>query len=141
MAFPGGRPEPEDRSLLETALREAEEETGLPRTSVRVLEQLPDVVTLSSGYCITPFLAQIVPPPVWLCDADEIEEVIEVDPRHLLTARDVECREWPPLPGLRRTEFFRVGTDKVWGATYRILAPLLERLVSNHWQIGSLPKR
>ena len=71
----------------------------------------------------------------------EIEEVIEVDPRHLLTARDVECREWPPLPGLRRTEFFRVGTDKVWGATYRILAPLLERLVSNHWQIGSLPKR
>jgi 8-oxo-dGTP pyrophosphatase MutT (NUDIX family) len=135
MAFPGGRPEPGDRSLVETALRETEEEIGLPRASVTVLEQLPDVITLSSGYCITPFLARVEPPPQWDCDANEIDAVVVVSAAHLATARDVESREWPPLPGLRRTEFFRLGTDKVWGATYRILDPLLGPLIAGRWQI------
>lgn len=135
MAFPGGRPEPGDPSLVDTALREAEEEVGLPRANVTVLEQLPDVVTLSSGYCITPFLARIAPPPKWRCDAKEIDAVVVVDPGRLVEARGVEYREWPPLPGLRRTEFFHLGADRVWGATYRILDPLLERLVSGQWEI------
>lgn len=135
MAFPGGRPEPGDGSLAETALRETEEEIGLPRTSVTVLEQLPDVITLSSGYCITPFLARIDPPSRWQCDPREIDAVVVVNPLQLAASREIENREWPPLPGLHRTEFFRLGADKVWGATYRILDPLLERLISGHWKI------
>jgi 8-oxo-dGTP pyrophosphatase MutT (NUDIX family) len=129
IGFPGGKCDVVDRSLLETALREASEEIGLSRDRVKVIEALPPVETLTTAYRISPFLAQIDPPPEWT-RSEEIVEVLEVAVDDL-TKPEAHGEDMAGLPGWtgpRPLPFFKLGTHRIWGATYRILQPLLPRL-------------
>jgi 8-oxo-dGTP pyrophosphatase MutT (NUDIX family) len=130
LGFPGGKREPADRTLLETALRETREEIGLTGDQVEVLESLPAVETLTTAYRISPFLARIDPPPTWQICRDEIAEVLEVaiDDLAKPEAHGVDMAVSPTWPGPRPIAFFRLGPHRIWGATYRILHPLLPRL-------------
>lgn len=137
LAFPGGKREPTDRSLLETALRETCEETGLPRKSIRILKQLPEQMTLSTNFSIAPFLASIVPPDKWICEAGEVEEVLDV-PLDRFLAHNAHGEEMVRLdtwPEPRLIPFYRVGSYKLWGASYRILHPLIPGLLAGQWKI------
>jgi len=62
VCFPGGVQEPSDSSLLQTALRESEEEIGLKAKDIEILGELDDSVTLTSNYVISPFVAFIPHP-------------------------------------------------------------------------------
>lgn len=137
LAFPGGAWEEGDRSLLETALREAEEEIGLPRERVEVLAELPPVRTLVSRFRIHPFLARVERPAAWRLQAEEVEGVLEPSLEDLLRkeARGEDQRLLPGLPGPLRFPFVRLGTHKLWGATLRIAAPLLPRLQAGEWPL------
>jgi len=132
LAFPGGVVEEGDNSKLATALRETEEEIGLAADAVEILEHLPVVETLSSGYRITPFLARIVRPLSWTRQQDEVAEVLEVRVADLARpeAHGEGVESFPAWPAPRRIGFYRVGARRLWGATYRILHPLLPRLVA-----------
>jgi 8-oxo-dGTP pyrophosphatase MutT (NUDIX family) len=137
IAFPGGLRSPTDTDLLETALREAEEEIGLERASVELLDRLPEVDT-STGYEITPFLARLVTePPAWKRQEREIAEVLSVAVADLARAdlRREETWQLPGWPGGRLVQFVRLGPHKLWGATYRILDPLVPRLLAGEWPI------
>jgi 8-oxo-dGTP pyrophosphatase MutT (NUDIX family) len=61
LAFPGGKPEPEDGSLLETALRETEEELGFGRRQLVVLGELAAVPTATSRFALRPFICLVEP--------------------------------------------------------------------------------
>ena len=138
IAFPGGRREPSDATLLQTALREAEEEIGLDPRRVRILAELPIVPTLATGFQIAPYLGRLEgPPPTWRRQETEIDEILEVRVDDLLStgAHDQEQWQLPGWPGPRAIPFFRIGAYKLWGATYRIVEPLLPRLRAGEWPI------
>jgi hypothetical protein len=95
------------------------------------------VETLTSGFRIHPFLARIVAPDRWWWSEREVAEVIEV-PVHELArpgAHGEELRSFPGWPAPRVTPFYRVGAYQLWGASYRILHPLLPRLLAGEWDL------
>jgi len=135
LALPGGRQAPGDAAPLDTALREAREEIGLPPESVQVLATLPVVETRTTGYRIAPFLGRIVRPPAWRLAPTEIAEVFEARVADLARpeARGEGLEQYLGWPSLERIEFFRVGPHRLWGASFRILRPLLPRLLAGEW--------
>jgi 8-oxo-dGTP pyrophosphatase MutT (NUDIX family) len=132
VSFPGGRVEPGDADAADTALRESEEEIGLPRASVEVLGRLP-VYTTVTQYLITPVVAVVRPPFELVLDATEVADAFEVplaflmDParhqRHVFTF-DGGQRQFLSMPwqgvqpdGSAREHF-------IWGATAAMLRNL-----------------
>lgn len=128
LALPGGKPEPQDDSLLETALREAHEEVALPRDGVQVLGRLGPVPT-PTGFVIVPFVAWA--PANWrpTVASGEVHRVLTpslstlADPaNHRITGRGV----WA---GMRyEMHEFPIHEPPLWGATARIVWDLLERV-------------
>ena len=138
IAFPGGRIEPGDRDHAAAALRETHEEIGLSPRGVELLAHLRPVTTRSSGFDIRPFLARITPPATWAPQLAEVSEVLTptvarlAEPWRLTTIRVAP----PTLPVARRLPCIRLDADTVvWGATYRILRPLLRPLLDGRWPL------
>jgi len=135
LAFPGGTWEPGDATMLDTALREAWEEVGLESESVRVLDRLPVLDTRTTGFRIHPFVAAVTRPAEWVLAADEVAEVLEPRLDDLLRPEAHGESEWQ-LPGWERpyrVAYYRVADHLLWGASYRILHPVLPRLAALEW--------
>jgi 8-oxo-dGTP pyrophosphatase MutT (NUDIX family) len=126
ISFPGGRRDPEDADLAETALREAEEEIGLPRQEVSLLWELPATSTFVTNYLIHPFVGRIPAGLAWRRSEDEVEEVLELA---LPALRSGKTRTRLTRRGITfETDAFLVEDHLIWGATARILEHLLARL-------------
>ncbi len=132
ISFPGGRAEPEDGDPAVTALRETEEEVGLPRERVTVIGHMP-VYTTVTRYEVTPVVALVQPPFDLALDTFEVAEAFEVplaflmDPAHHrrhVVHLDGGTRQFLSMPwqgvgddGMPR-EYF------IWGATAAMLRNL-----------------
>ena len=137
LAFPGGKRDPDDNSLLDTALRETQEEIGLAKDAVSVLSRLPVVETRTTGFRITPFLARIAPPARWRPERREVAEVLDVSLSEFERPGN-RGEAFMRLPGWTEPQefpFFRIGAHKLWGASYRMLQPLLPSLAANEWDV------
>jgi len=126
ISFPGGRQDEPEEELRQTALREAEEEIGLPRDVVELVGALPPVGTFVTGYRIFPFVGMIEPGHEWKPSAGEVSAVLEFSLGDLRAgyARQRMLRRGIPF----RTDVYVVGESLIWGATARMLTDLLERL-------------
>jgi 8-oxo-dGTP pyrophosphatase MutT (NUDIX family) len=125
ISFPGGRRDPEDTDLRETALREAEEEIGLPRGQVRLLGELPAVSTFVTNYVIHPYVGEIPAGLTWTVSEREVDAVLELSLRAL---RESRTRTRIERRGISfETDAYIVGEHLIWGATARIVEHLLER--------------
>lgn len=137
IAFPGGVREPGDETLLDTALREAEEEIGLSREHVEVITGLEVVDTITTGFTIAPYLGLIERPSRWTLQPSEVADVLEVQVNDLLapSAHGSRLARFDGWPQPREISFYRLGPHELWGATYRIVHPLLPRLEDGEWDV------
>jgi 8-oxo-dGTP pyrophosphatase MutT (NUDIX family) len=126
ISFPGGRIDPGDADDLSAALREAEEEVGLPRAVVEPLGLLDDTETFATQYVITPWVGVIREPPAWRPDGEEIEKVIEVPVAALLARGCFRVEQWERNGVLRDVYFYDHPGAMIWGATARILKTYLD---------------
>ncbi len=133
MAFPGGLCESQDQgNPVRTALRETEEEMGIPSECIKVLGELPRLVT-GTGFLIQPIVGvskKSLEKMVLNPNPDEIDEVIWVSLQTLLRPETYRneffLRELVQYP----IDVFQVGQYRIWGATGTILKNLLDRLTT-----------
>jgi 8-oxo-dGTP pyrophosphatase MutT (NUDIX family) len=126
ISFPGGRRDPADAGLRDTALREAEEEIGLPRAQVSLLGELPATSTFVTNYLIHPFVGLIPAGLAWQVSAEEVDAVLELSVRALRAGR---ARTRMERRGISfETDAYIVDGQLIWGATARVLDELLEQI-------------
>lgn len=123
IAFPGGRIEATDSGPAEAAVREAQEEIGLPAGHIEVIGYLPDHLVLT-GYRVTPVIARVAPGFALTLDRSEVQEVFEMPWSHL--ADPANYRDY--RRSFAGTEIdvrdITFGQHNIWGATAGILLSL-----------------
>ncbi|MGI3169753.1 CoA pyrophosphatase [Pseudooceanicola sp. C21-150M6] len=127
IAFPGGKQDEGDVDATAAALREAQEEIGLPPGLVEVLGHLPPHETVSI-FSVTPVVGRITGDFTRRAEPGEVAEIFDVPLRHVLDPANyaVQGRRWR---GQTR-HYFTVpwGPYYIWGATARMLRVLADRL-------------
>ena len=127
ISFPGGSVDSEDRDIIGTALRETEEEVGIPSAGIEVLGLFNDAWT-PSGFRITPVIAYLSKAPSLRPNAGEVEEILEV-PVSLFLDKAAERRKTVVREGKSfEIYFFDHGTHEIWGATAGMLRSFLRGL-------------
>ena len=125
ISFPGGRRD-EGEELIDTALREAEEEISLSRDNVEVVGALPPIGTFVTNYKISPFVGLIEEGMRFEPNPAEVENVLVASLDDLAAAYEKRrlVRRGVPI----KTDTYLVAEKLIWGATARILAELFDRL-------------
>ena len=120
ISFPGGRVEPGDADVGVAALRETEEEVGLPRERVTLLGTLADYETVT-GYRVTPVVGWVEPPFDLRPDPIEVAQVFEVPLSFLLESANHQ-RHFRMIGDIRR-DYYAIpyGERYIWGATAAML--------------------
>ena len=120
ISFPGGGVEAHDRHRQDTALRETEEEIGIPRASIAVLGQLPEY-EMQSGFRITPVIGWVRPPFATRLDPLEVDDVFEVPLEHFLKPERYQRRLYE-IDGVERKYLAIPYQGRyIWGATAGML--------------------
>lgn len=134
ISFPGGRYEDDDYDLIDTAVRETEEEIGITRKLPSVISQLENHPTLT-GYRIYPFVALIELLPELIIDKGEVDDIFSVPLVYLMNKANQQL-EAVTYNNVNYDVYKIVWQDKViWGATARMVVNL-----SNYINADELPR-
>lgn len=119
VSFAGGKRELSDDSLLDCALRETEEELGIPSDQIKVLGALSSFYVFISGFIVYPYVAMVPANIEYHIDTDEVAYVIEVELDHLLDPSNLNYRKHPFRKTIiEKSPYFDLGNDEMlWGAT------------------------
>jgi 8-oxo-dGTP pyrophosphatase MutT (NUDIX family) len=125
ISFPGGRRDPGEE-LIETALREAEEEIGLAPGNVEVVGALPPIGTFVTNYKVHPFVGLIEQGLRFEPNPTEVESVLIASLDDLTAGYEKRrlVRRGVPI----KTDTYLISDKLIWGATARILGDLFEKL-------------
>ena len=128
ISFPGGGRHDDDKTLLETALRESREEIGLKEADVRILGELDDAATVTSLYRIVPFVGLIPYPYDFKIDRFEVDEVFGLPLEGLLNNANRKEENLVYGDKIIRVYTYELNGRVIWGATAWILNQFLEIL-------------
>jgi 8-oxo-dGTP pyrophosphatase MutT (NUDIX family) len=120
VCFPGGTREPSDPDLLQTALRESEEEIGLETKNIEILGELDDMLTFVTDYVISPFVAFISPPHSLRTSGKEVKGTFSVPLSFLMDEANFKQDSYA----------YEYEGHIIWGATARILKQFIDLLKS-----------
>jgi len=128
ISFPGGLAEPRE-DMAAAALRETEEELGLPPSAVEVLGALPPVHTRVTGILIVPFVGYLTQDPRFTPNVAEIADILEFSVADLASVQ--AQREFQHEGRSFQTFVYELAGNLIWGATARILSSLIGLLGEN----------
>ncbi len=126
ISLPGGAQD-DHETLLQTALREANEELAVPAEKVQVVGRLSPFYVVPSNYCVHPFIGYVPFTPQFRPQTGEVAAILEVPLQALLVPANRRIEYWPDreLVELRRVPVFDFQNWMVWGATAMILNELV----------------
>jgi len=138
VSFPGGKKEKSDNSLLETALRETEEEIGIKKDLITIIGELTPIYIPPSGFLVHPYVGFIKEPPVFTPDPNEVNTIIESPVKLILD--DAIVGKKKIKVGTYNVKinypFYNILNHTVWGATAMILSELKEVLRHSEFSIS-----
>ena len=124
VSLPGGKAEPNE-DFIQTALRESEEEIGVPRSEVKVLGRLSDFFVIPSNFMITPVVGYINFKPTYIPQESEVVRIIEGTLENLLREDAIQTKEILAAKTYRlMAPHFLIENEIVWGATAMMLNEL-----------------
>ncbi|WP_025763629.1 NUDIX hydrolase [Dyadobacter tibetensis] len=126
IAFPGGRQEPTDRDLVQTALREAQEEIGLRLNEVKVLGQLSQLFIPPSNFNVLPVVACTPSRPSFYPDPREVADIYEIPfseiiKQEIIGSSQIIIRGEPVT-----APYYKIDNKEIWGATAMMISELLD---------------
>ena len=126
VSFPGGIYEDDDVTLVNTALRETQEETGLPVSAVTLIGQLTPLLIPVSNVRVHTFVGRVEYRPEFRHDTSEVQYLIEESLDELLNEENHKTSMMSVLGRDIRVPYFDIQGNRIWGATAMILSEFLE---------------
>ncbi len=128
ISFPGGKHEPEDPSLLYTAIREAEEEVGVVADVIHPLGALTELYIPVSNFLVHPFVGYLDHRPEFSPQLTEVQSILEVPFDYFLDEANIQFTDMTISKGitLRKVPYYNVADKVLWGATAMMLRELIE---------------
>lgn len=129
VGFPGGRVEPTDRNLEHTALRETEEEVGIPENEIKVIKQLTKLYIPPSDFWVHPFVGLMEKTPLLVAQESEVERILEIDVDEFLDEGSLITQNLSTSYAKNiEVPAFSLAGHVVWGATAMMLSELKDLL-------------
>ncbi|RKS53352.1 8-oxo-dGTP pyrophosphatase MutT (NUDIX family) [Gillisia mitskevichiae] len=129
VGFPGGRVENFDKNLKYTALRETEEEVGIPQAEVRVVKKLTKLYIPPSNFWVHPYVGLIDRTPELIPQESEVEKILEIDLEDFMDDRNLVSQELSTSYAENiQVPAFSLNGHIVWGATAMMLSELKDLL-------------
>ncbi len=128
ISFPGGKAEPEDGTMLKTALRETEEEVGILQNEIKVLGSLSEVYIPVSNFNVYPYVGFLESRPTYSLQEEEVYQVLEIPVSHFQNettkrTKDISINKYLTL---KNVPYYAVDNKVLWGATAMMMSELME---------------
>jgi 8-oxo-dGTP pyrophosphatase MutT (NUDIX family) len=125
ISFPGGKKEPEDENVIQIALREANEETGIDPVNVKVIGTLTPLFIPVSNMIVTPVVGWMNEKPAYNYRSEEVVFLIDAEMRRFLDPSIVKSKPFKIQGEILDVKYFDYDNNTIWGATAMILNELL----------------
>lgn len=125
VGFPGGRFDVSDENLIQTALREAQEEIGINPDEVKILGTLTEIYIGPSDFYVLPVVGYLPYRPNFKPDSREVQKIFELKLNYFSDPNIIGCSEISISGDLVTTPYYEINDYKVWGATAKIITEIL----------------
>jgi 8-oxo-dGTP pyrophosphatase MutT (NUDIX family) len=132
VSLPGGKQEPTDSNLLQTALRETNEEIGINIEDINIIGKLSHIHIPNSNFNVWPYVGYTTITPIFFPDPIEVKSIIEAPLHKLLKPTTIEFFERKINGHTIKAPYFNINNYQIWGATAMIVSELIDIIQNNN---------